>query len=211
MSQVGEDAAPKSSQEAAEPGTNSSNNELPKDPFASKSSQMLFDAIDQLQSCDASQDIDIPQLVIVGGQSAGKSSLLQSLTSIPFPVSHGLCTRFATRIISRRTPPRSKDEVIITIVKPDFELDHIFNYSNDSSYEKYMYRAERLDSQMFAELMEEVCHVFSLLHIRLSLRYLVTICIGLFFADSSRSRSRKNTWVSNQGDSLVTKTLLPRS
>ncbi|KAK8116916.1 uncharacterized protein PG998_005197 [Apiospora kogelbergensis] len=156
MSQVGEDAAPKSSQEAAEPGTNSSNNELPKDPFASKSSQMLFDAIDQLQSCDASQDIDIPQLVIVGGQSAGKSSLLQSLTSIPFPVSHGLCTRFATRIISRRTPPRSKDEVVITIVKPDFELDHIFNYSNDSSYEKYMYRAERLDSQMFAELMEEV-------------------------------------------------------
>ncbi|KAK8046043.1 hypothetical protein PG996_014107 [Apiospora saccharicola] len=156
MSQAGEESVPQDIQDAPEPDSNISKDELLKDPFASRSSQILFDAIDQLQSCDASQDIDIPQLVIVGGQSAGKSSLLQSLTSIPFPVSHGLCTRFATRIISRRTPPKSKDEVVITIVKPDFELDHIFNYSNDSPYDKYIYRAEALDSQTFAELMEEV-------------------------------------------------------
>ncbi|KAK6858048.1 hypothetical protein PG995_005747 [Apiospora arundinis] len=157
MSQIGDDDVPQSSPESPEQEPSKDlRDELLKDPFASRSSQILFDAIDQLQSCDASQDIDIPQLVIVGGQSAGKSSLLQSLTSIPFPVSHGLCTRFATRIISRRTPPRSKDEVVITIVKPDFELDHVFNYSNDSPYEKYSYRAERLDSQTFAELMEEV-------------------------------------------------------
>ncbi|KAK8036216.1 hypothetical protein PG993_008830 [Apiospora rasikravindrae] len=155
MSQVKEEPIPQGNQEAPEQGTNAKD-ELLKDPFASKSSQILFDAIDQLQSCDASQDIDIPQLVIVGGQSAGKSSLLQSLTSIPFPVSHGLCTRFATRIISRRTPPKSKDEVVITIVKPDFELDHIFNYANENPYDKYVYRAETLDSQTFAELMEEV-------------------------------------------------------
>lgn len=44
------------------------------------------------------------QLIIVGDQSAGKSSLLQSLTDIPFPVSDRLCTRFPTRIVSRRTP-----------------------------------------------------------------------------------------------------------
>jgi hypothetical protein len=41
--------------------------------------------------------------VIVGDQSSGKSSLLQSLTEIPFPVNSGLCTRFPTRIVSRRT------------------------------------------------------------------------------------------------------------
>ncbi|KAK8062970.1 hypothetical protein PG997_015067 [Apiospora hydei] len=156
MSCLGEEPAPQGTQEASEQHSNSNKDELLKDPFASKSSQILFDAIDQLQSCDASQDIDIPQLVIVGGQSAGKSSLLQSLTSIPFPVSHGLCTRFATRIISRRTPPKSRDEVVITIVKPDFELDHIFNYANENPYDKYVYRAETLDSHTFAELMEEV-------------------------------------------------------
>lgn len=40
----------------------------------------------------------------MGDQSAGKSSLLQSLTDIPFPVADRLCTRFPTRIVSRRTP-----------------------------------------------------------------------------------------------------------
>lgn len=44
------------------------------------------------------------QIIIVGDQSAGKSSLLQSLTDIPFPVAGRLCTRFPTRIVSRRTP-----------------------------------------------------------------------------------------------------------
>lgn len=49
-------------------------------------------------------EFSIAQLVIVGDQSAGKSSLLQSLTDIPFPVAGRLCTRFPTRIVSRRTP-----------------------------------------------------------------------------------------------------------
>ena len=40
--------------------------------------------------------------MIVGDQSVGKSSLLQSLTDIPFPVAGKLCTRFPTRIVSRR-------------------------------------------------------------------------------------------------------------
>lgn len=39
----------------------------------------------------------------MGDQSAGKSSLLQTLTDIPFPVASRLCTRFPIRIVSRRT------------------------------------------------------------------------------------------------------------
>lgn len=35
---------------------------LTENPFDSESSRILFDAIDQLQSCDAGQDIDIPQV-----------------------------------------------------------------------------------------------------------------------------------------------------
>lgn len=148
---------------------------------------------------------NVAKLVIVGGQSAGKSSLLQSLTSIPFPVSHGLCTRFATRIISRRTPPKSKDEVVITIVKPDFELDHIFNYSNDSPYDKYIYRAETLDNQTFAELMEEVRRV--VLNFPPSSAYLVFVPDSLL---QSIKRSRSNTWGSSPVDSPATRTLPPR-
>ena len=40
--------------------------------------------------------------MVVGDQSSGKSSLLESLTGIPFPRNVELCTRHATQITSRR-------------------------------------------------------------------------------------------------------------
>ena len=43
------------------------------------------------------------QLVVVGDQSSGKSSLLEGLTGLPFPVASELCTRFATQIVFRRS------------------------------------------------------------------------------------------------------------
>ncbi|KAK1637567.1 hypothetical protein BDP81DRAFT_393276 [Colletotrichum phormii] len=64
-------------------------------------------------------DSESSRLVIVGGQSTGKSSLLQSLTDIPFPVGSGCCTRFATRIVSRRTAPGSRSSVKVPNVEPD--------------------------------------------------------------------------------------------
>lgn len=39
---------------------------------------------------------------MVGDQSSGKSSLLESLTGIPFPRDVELCTRYATQITQRR-------------------------------------------------------------------------------------------------------------
>lgn len=38
----------------------------------------------------------------MGDQSSGKSSLLESLTGIPFPRAVELCTRYATQITQRR-------------------------------------------------------------------------------------------------------------
>ena len=42
------------------------------------------------------------QLVVVGDQSAGKSSVLTGLTGFAFPRAVSLCTRYATEIICRR-------------------------------------------------------------------------------------------------------------
>ncbi|KAL9609552.1 MAG: hypothetical protein Q9167_005683 [Letrouitia subvulpina] len=85
-----------------------SNHLLSEDPFQNRDTQRLFEAIDQLRSHGLNHDLDLPELVIVGDQSVGKSSLLQSLTDIPFPVAGRLCTRFPTRIVSRRTPNESE-------------------------------------------------------------------------------------------------------
>ncbi|KAL2054121.1 hypothetical protein ABVK25_005660 [Lepraria finkii] len=96
---------------------------LSEDTFQNEHSRGLFDAIDRLRSCGASQDIALPELVIVGDQSAGKSSLLQSLTDIPFPVASNVCTRFPTRIISRRTPGR-RETTTVSIEPSPSDSDH---------------------------------------------------------------------------------------
>jgi GTPase SAR1 family protein len=46
---------------------------------------------------------DGTKLVVVGDQSSGKSSVLEGLTKIPFPRDSGLCTRFPTQIVFKRS------------------------------------------------------------------------------------------------------------
>ncbi|KAK0616798.1 dynamin family protein [Immersiella caudata] len=58
--------------------------------------------IDVLREKNIGQYIPLPQLVAVGDQSSGKSSLLESITGIPFPRGQELCTRYATQITHRR-------------------------------------------------------------------------------------------------------------
>jgi hypothetical protein len=62
----------------------------------------LLEKVDRLFACNAGSYVDLPQLVVVGNQSSGKSSVLAALTYLPFPRDSGLCTRFATQIIFRR-------------------------------------------------------------------------------------------------------------
>ncbi|SPJ79438.1 related to RBTMx2 protein [Fusarium torulosum] len=62
-----------------------------------------------LEKIDKLRDLNISQhLVVVGDQSSGKSSLLESLTGIPFPKDQTLCTRHATQI----TCCRGKDDYV---------------------------------------------------------------------------------------------------
>ncbi|SCO76713.1 related to RBTMx2 protein [Fusarium oxysporum] len=62
----------------------------------------LLEKVDKLRDLNIGQHVPLPQLVVVGDQSSGKSSLLESLTGIPFPKDQSLCTRHATQITSRR-------------------------------------------------------------------------------------------------------------
>jgi GTPase SAR1 family protein len=55
------------------------------------------------------------QLVVVGDQSTGKSSLLDSLTGFAFPRDSRLCTRYATQISCRR---ERQEYTEISIIPP---------------------------------------------------------------------------------------------
>ena len=48
------------------------------------------------------------KIVVVGDTSTGKSSVLQALTRLPFPVASELCTRFVTETTIRRCAPSER-------------------------------------------------------------------------------------------------------
>ncbi|KAF4448356.1 hypothetical protein F53441_8231 [Fusarium austroafricanum] len=88
----------------------------------SLSSLALLEKVDKLRDLNIGHHVPLPQLVVVGDQSSGKSSLLESLTGIPFPNDQALCTRHATQITSRRD---EADHVDIRIIPgPHASDDH---------------------------------------------------------------------------------------
>ncbi|PMD57289.1 dynamin family protein-like protein [Hyaloscypha bicolor E] len=76
----------------------------------------ILDTVAQVRKCGLESILSLPQLVVCGDQSAGKSSVLEALTEIPFPRSDNLCTRFATEIILRRAP---SDSLTIKVIPDD--------------------------------------------------------------------------------------------
>jgi GTPase SAR1 family protein len=67
----------------------------------------LLDVTDGLRRLGLARHMPLPQLVVCGDQSSGKSSVLQSISGVKFPVNDGLCTRFATQVILRRSEQKS--------------------------------------------------------------------------------------------------------
>ena len=63
----------------------------------------ILDTVDALRTCGLDGIISLPQLVVCGDQSSGKSSVLEAITEIPFPRKENLCTRFATELVLRRS------------------------------------------------------------------------------------------------------------
>ncbi|KAF4981260.1 hypothetical protein FZEAL_2886 [Fusarium zealandicum] len=63
----------------------------------------LLDAVDSLRSHGISRYISLPQIIVCGDQSSGKSSVLEAISGVSFPVRSNVCTRFPTELILRKT------------------------------------------------------------------------------------------------------------
>lgn len=78
----------------------------------------LLELIDKLQFAQL-DNVKLPQICVVGDQSAGKSSVLEAITGTPFPRDAGACTRFATEIRLRR----AKETTLNVSIIPDKNRD----------------------------------------------------------------------------------------
>ncbi|KAM4055280.1 dynamin family protein [Hirsutella rhossiliensis] len=70
----------------------------------SQAHRHLLDIIDKLRAQGISRYVDLPEIIVTGDQSAGKSSVLEAISGMTFPTKDNLCTRFATELILRRSP-----------------------------------------------------------------------------------------------------------
>lgn len=66
--------------------------------------KILLDTIDSLRELRVGEIVQLPQIIVVGDQSSGKSSVLEAISGMNFPVNSDLCTRFATELVMRRHP-----------------------------------------------------------------------------------------------------------
>ncbi|CRG85853.1 Interferon-induced GTP-binding protein Mx [Talaromyces islandicus] len=109
----------------------------------------LLDKIDKLFACNVGEYINLPQLVVVGDQSSGKSSVLEGLTKLAFPRDSGLCTRFATQIIFRRV--EGVDRSITATIIPGK------NAENPSELQEWKTTdLQDLSAASFGEMMSKV-------------------------------------------------------
>ncbi|KAK4044160.1 P-loop containing nucleoside triphosphate hydrolase protein [Parachaetomium inaequale] len=63
----------------------------------------------ELRSKGLSRFVDLPQIIICGDQTSGKSSALEAISGLSFPTNANLCIRFATELILRRAPTTGID------------------------------------------------------------------------------------------------------
>ncbi|PSN58650.1 hypothetical protein BS50DRAFT_64793 [Corynespora cassiicola Philippines] len=90
------------------------------------------------------------QLVVAGDQSSGKSSVLEGLTSLPFPRDSTLCTRFATQIVFRRA---EVERVSISIIPSG-------SYDDETSRKLRSFKQSSLQSfsaSEFERILSKAC------------------------------------------------------
>lgn len=98
--------------------------------FQTDEQRVILDTVSKVRKCGLDSILSLPQIVVCGDQSSGKSSLLEALTEIPFPRNDNLCTRFATEISLRREPITSLTiRVIPDSTRPEAEQKTIKTFS----------------------------------------------------------------------------------
>lgn len=61
--------------------------------------RQVLDVIDKIRAHEISGELSLPELVVCGKQSSGKSSVLEAISRVRFPKGEVTCTRFVTELV----------------------------------------------------------------------------------------------------------------
>ncbi|KAF8805202.1 hypothetical protein BYT27DRAFT_7258310 [Phlegmacium glaucopus] len=76
------------------------------DPRLFERERKMLDLINRMHNTGVQIDMDLPQIAVIGQQSAGKSSVIEAISGITLPRSSGTCTRCPTECrLSRSQSP----------------------------------------------------------------------------------------------------------
>lgn len=115
----------------------------------------LLDIIDQLRQHNVDADIDIPQIVVCGDTSSGKSSVLEAISQMRFPVGHKAVTKFPTEIVLRHSQRESMSVKLIPAHdRPIAERDEILDYEFETDVTDHR-RLDRVVPEV-AQFLQEI-------------------------------------------------------
>ncbi|KUL91433.1 hypothetical protein ZTR_01521 [Talaromyces verruculosus] len=113
------------------------------------SKQLAF--IDDLHRLGLSRTVDLPELIVVGDQNTGKSSVLQAITEISFPVESALCTRFPIKISFRQSPGTSTSVQAEIIPGKSTQYDEEFIERTKD----FRFTSNELSASVMGEIIQE--------------------------------------------------------
>ncbi|KAK6528360.1 hypothetical protein TWF281_009603 [Arthrobotrys megalospora] len=122
--------------------------------YGDEDRRKVFDVMDRIRELHI-DDISLPELVAIGDQSSGKSSVLESITGIPFPADSKTCTRFPTQIALRRTASVEDTAMVRATLIPAGPLSEISNQARKEFEGKHSCKAEEFGPEKFKELIDE--------------------------------------------------------
>ncbi|EGE85984.2 hypothetical protein BDDG_08929 [Blastomyces dermatitidis ATCC 18188] len=113
----------------------------------------ILSIIDKLWELGVSENVSLPQLVVVGDQLSGKSSLLEGLTGLSFSIASNLCTRFVMQIVLRRAPAEEAIARVTIIPGPNGHgneqmKEHLLSFERTLA-------ADEFDAQAFGSVFDE--------------------------------------------------------